>query len=124
LLVNKSNYASPEVFDEFLEQLIVSIEAFQRNLAAAFDVINAQLETHCRNRTFFGVTSLCTAVCKRQALEQHLLDGHILFVDCSCYRLVHFNNLELLFLAHETKDLEYITRVARKGHVHFEHRHR
>ena len=97
--------------DKCFEKFTVTVESFEDNFAAAFDIINQYLKAHCRDGR---VARHCTTtVSKRQTLEEHLAQRERLFVHRSCNSLLHLDDLKFLGGGHSLENFENIVRGER-----------
>lgn len=105
LAVYQVDCPCPEVCDERLQQVLITVQPLQGKLATSFEIVDAQLKSYRRNRGFFAVLTI-TSLGEWEALKQHCLKRERFFVNSSRNSLVHFNDLKLLTLADDAENFK------------------
>ena len=98
-------------FCEFFKPRRLSIEAFEGDFPAVFDLIDGEGDPDSGDEHVIQGVSVLVLL-KRQAFHKHPLNGERLFVNSSSEVLVQLNDLEALGLAHLSEDLKDV--VARE----------
>jgi len=100
-----------------LQHVVVSIEAFECDLAAPFLIIDRQLKSDGA----YGLRVFVSVLVHWEAPAEQLANAKRLFIHSRGYKLLHLNDLKFLVSGHLAEQLEKILAQDSQGYVQFEH---
>jgi hypothetical protein len=100
-----------------LQHVVVSIEAFECDLAAPFLIIDRKLKSDGA----YGLRVFVSVLVHWEALTEQLANAKRLFIHSRGYKLLHLYDLKCLVSGHLAEQLEKILAQDSQGYVQFEH---